>query len=834
MVLDTPLLRVSRPVAACSRCRAAKVKCDGKLPACTACEKSNRAAECSSTNDQFARGKERSYVATLEARVEKLEKKLIEARARRKSSVAMPDYDSAGTPRRTSVDTLKAPRPISKRAARRKEAIDIDDLVSDFGLLAVNATARDFYGFTSAMSYARLIISACAKEALPSGMTKLLPPRYAATPLIQHYLNNIFVLLPIFDEASFYASVDAVYHADSTKATDFDHWTVRMVLALACLSLSDQRGDTHYSDAVGHVNAALEHAEEVLHPGFISSIQALVLLVEYAMMDPHHFDSWTLIGAASRAMVDLGIHQDPSKSASVSRAKLELRRRVYHCVYALDRSISLVQTRAFSFSDDSAHVALPFSSNPLSPSKTSPKTHVWLQSFDAALDLFRIRKIQSIWYMDLFQSGRDAWVDPYPYIWRTYSDMTSWFQNMPSTALPSTKAFFELELLYSYVYILSPSPRIPRINEYAQRLIFEHCIAYATNLLALISKPSNTTKPPLTFHDAMRAYMTGRQFVDVLARNQDLILDPIPPTPPPPSVSKNNASEDPLAPAPEVPAPLFPAPLPNADGSPPADPTNRAIGAIDDFTTILSRFGMRFGYINWRDRFQRESAALLAQLYHRAAISPLPSPQHHAVQPHHQHRQHQHQLNQQHQGLTQQQLTQQQQSLWAPVGSLPQILPPQPSTTSPQSMYTSSPPSYSHTSSPPSYPPSQQTSPFHPTSTPPYPPTYSQPEMGMHQPVVDWGHPPPPQASQGQVRNEYMFPPLPGSVPGGVGAAGMGNVGVAVREAELGGGLRQEMEGGGAIGVGVGGGGGGQGVSSEIATTGWETLPGGSLNDRFM
>lgn len=136
MVLDTPLLRVSRPVAACSRCRAAKVKCDGKLPACTACEKSNRASECSSTNDQFARGKERSYVATLEARVERLEKKISESRNRRKSStIFMLDSSETSTPRRTSVDTVKAPRPISKRAARRKEASQIDELVSDFGLL---------------------------------------------------------------------------------------------------------------------------------------------------------------------------------------------------------------------------------------------------------------------------------------------------------------------------------------------------------------------------------------------------------------------------------------------------------------------------------------------------------------------------------------------------------------------------------------------------------------------------------------------------------------------------------------------------------------------------
>lgn len=130
MVLETPPLRVSRPVAACQRCRIAKVRCDGKLPACTACEKSNRAAECSSTSDEFARGKERSYVATLETRIDKLEKRLHEARAQRKQSLAMMDSGSA-TPRRASVDVRKR----EQRDARRKEASDIDDLVSDFGYL---------------------------------------------------------------------------------------------------------------------------------------------------------------------------------------------------------------------------------------------------------------------------------------------------------------------------------------------------------------------------------------------------------------------------------------------------------------------------------------------------------------------------------------------------------------------------------------------------------------------------------------------------------------------------------------------------------------------------
>jgi len=155
--------------------------------------------------------------------------------------------------------------------------------------------------------------------------------------LVQHYINHVQIILPILDEASFYPSVDNVYNPDQRKATPFDHWIVRLVLAIATAAQSQQRGDTHYSDAVGHICAAIGYAEQVLHPGSIGSIQAMLLLVLYAMFDPNHFDSWTLVGAASRAAVDLGMHQDPAKAANTPRAKLELRRRVFHCVYALDR-----------------------------------------------------------------------------------------------------------------------------------------------------------------------------------------------------------------------------------------------------------------------------------------------------------------------------------------------------------------------------------------------------------------------------------------------------------------------------------------------------------------
>ena len=68
--------------------------------------------------------------------------------------------------------------------------------------------------------------------------------------------------------------------------------------------------------------------------------------------------------------------------------------------------------------------------------------------------------------------------------------MRKWFEGLSSSTSQNSRAFFELDLLYSYVYVLSPSPRVPVISPFAQKLIFEYCIQYAELMLRLISDPS--------------------------------------------------------------------------------------------------------------------------------------------------------------------------------------------------------------------------------------------------------------------------------------------------------------------------------------------------------
>ncbi|KAF1826526.1 uncharacterized protein K489DRAFT_313093, partial [Dissoconium aciculare CBS 342.82] len=515
---------------------------------------------------------------------------------------------TAGPPsRRPSQFVRDAPAPPNSKAVRRKEAATMDDLVADFGFLSVHATARDFYGFTSTMSYSRLIMSACTKDPLPEGMVRHLPTRQAATALIQHYLANVLILLPVLDEANLYASLDNIYAHNGHQADMQDHFMVRIVMAIASASMSERSGDPHYIDALGHVCAAMNCTEEVIRPGSVSSIQALVLLTEYAMLDPHHFDSWSLIGAASRAMVDLGIHQDPPKGLPMPKGKLDLRRRIFWCVYALDRSTSLVQTRAFSFSDDSAKVKAPSATKTASSAPSTPQAQdspgLWLnRTREAATELISLRRLQSVWYTDLFQSGRVAWEEPYPYLWDTCDAMRQWFDGLSTSLTENTHSFFELELLYSSIYILSPSPRVPVISFYAQKLIFEYCIRYADLMLRLVNSSNYTT--PLTFYDAMRVYMTGRQFLDVLQHNMDGVLNGVPP--PLPDVKPTTAPPPPM---PSVTLPQGESVLRNN--------ISRSITCIRQITECLLCFGVRWGYMSWNQRYREETSSILEALNNR-------------------------------------------------------------------------------------------------------------------------------------------------------------------------------------------------------------------------
>lgn len=187
------------------------------------------------------------------------------------------------------------------------------------------------------MSFARLVLATSSLEKMPSNVHYTLPPRHAIMHLINHYLDNIYVLYPFFPETKLFVSLDLIYQEGGCHADAIDHWHVRLVLAIALASLSRRRGDEHHRDAMSHAATAFNWAEIVLQPGSLVGIQAILLLVLYATLDPHHFNSWYLIEVASRVMIDLGLHQDSADMSFMRDSDIQMRHRIYQSVYTLDR-----------------------------------------------------------------------------------------------------------------------------------------------------------------------------------------------------------------------------------------------------------------------------------------------------------------------------------------------------------------------------------------------------------------------------------------------------------------------------------------------------------------
>lgn len=203
---------------------------------------------------------------------------------------------------------------------------------------SVNAAARDYEGFTSLMSVVRVMLWAASSELSLEPSSHPLPPKSEAALLGLEYLNDTLLVFPVIEESTFWTSLEAVYMPGGGVATPWNHWILRLVLANALLVKSTVYGDEWHRLARLHVTSALPYAEVALRPDTIPSIQAMLLLVEYSRYDPRAYNHWTLVGAVSRAIVDLGLHQDPPHSANVSRNKLETRRRLFLCVYSADRS----------------------------------------------------------------------------------------------------------------------------------------------------------------------------------------------------------------------------------------------------------------------------------------------------------------------------------------------------------------------------------------------------------------------------------------------------------------------------------------------------------------
>jgi len=253
----------------------------------------------------------------------------------------------------------------------------------------------------------------------------------------------------------------------------------------------------------------------------------------------------------------------------------------------------MAHERAFSFNDDSTNVALP----PLaSESLHKVQSNFWCLNQDCWVGMVRLRQVQSSWYTRIHQSGLPPPPNPYDYIWQKFQETKQVNQAIMPTLSEPVRRLNDLEVLYSQIFLLGPSPWLPDVCELAQSLIFEYSIEFAHGTLAALAEPASRIW--LTCGTARRVQQVGRFFMKNLSSHQEHLLSGKMPR-----IEASSGGGDPRAAQP----PSYPYQVRG-------DNLERAASCITQLLEVFRILGSRFGVEAWQRQFEQESRHILEVL----------------------------------------------------------------------------------------------------------------------------------------------------------------------------------------------------------------------------
>lgn len=264
----------------------------------------------------------------------------------------------------------------------------------------------------------------------------------------------------------------------------------------------------------------------------------------------------------------------------------------YKILTASNRYVSSALGRAFSISDDSVNVPFPRDV----PTPITDSSHIqsdlFLRSIVPALHLFQIRRIQSVAYQDMFFNARELSPLAQSTTWERIRVAQHWFDNCLPSISERFAPLYDLELLYTFILILSPSNRSPTVSELNRILLFEYAIDFIRRVHDGIN--SVAISFIITYMDIERIYTIACKLVDLLRHNQnDVLLDTIPDAPPVPS---------------STPAP------PYLDPATRKDPTRRALTCLSNARSIFEYAYRRWNIRTLLDEFNRNSPSVTSTL----------------------------------------------------------------------------------------------------------------------------------------------------------------------------------------------------------------------------
>ena len=270
------------------------------------------------------------------------------------------------------------------------------DVMSEVSYLSLTAAGeRQYLGSTSGILFADLVrssvnlapktlaaLTVCgrvqAADSVENGrgafasVAEALPPEALARKLIASYLAHDHLCYPFVLPTMLLSTVDSIYAQHSFYLQNhFEGFVFDMVLAIATANV--YKFDWQILPAAeSHHLRAMYRLTDVLKPGGINALQAILLLCQFrtgSSIQDNSASMWHLVGISVRMAYELGLHRESTyselKIGSEDAASLvkfqnqETRRKCFWCVLAMDRVVSITLGRPLGIRLEDFDVALP-------------------------------------------------------------------------------------------------------------------------------------------------------------------------------------------------------------------------------------------------------------------------------------------------------------------------------------------------------------------------------------------------------------------------------------------------------------------------------------------
>jgi hypothetical protein len=189
-------------------------------------------------------------------------------------------------------------------------------------------------------------------------------PRGIAELLVRNYVEKVLPLYPFLEGDDLWAHFHKTYPLDGSPPADPTPYDIFVTSAMLCVSIMTSRSSDSSRVALCSQQIfrnALCHAQD-LFTSNIQTLQGMLLLAQYSYLMPESASTWETVGLSMRMVLELGLHRDPEETMAETGIGIEeahLRRRIFWCVYEMDRSICGTSHRRLSVAEGAITTKYP-------------------------------------------------------------------------------------------------------------------------------------------------------------------------------------------------------------------------------------------------------------------------------------------------------------------------------------------------------------------------------------------------------------------------------------------------------------------------------------------